>query len=332
MIYKSYIIEQNNNLMEKSSSILFYGENLGLQDEFKNKIKKLNYQKEFINFSQDEILKNENLLINEIQNVSLFGKEKIFFVNQVSDKIFKIIEKILNKDINSGIFLFANLLEKKSKIRNYYEQSKQFGIVPCYPDNEISLKKIILNTLKSFEGLNPYNLNLILSSSNLDRMKLMNELNKIKIFFMDKIIKTKELEILLNSSINEDFSLLKDEALAGNNKKTNKLLADTIIDDEKNTLYIGQINHRLNRLLEAHQIAISNNSKVETFIDSLKPPIFWKDKKIFIDQFNKLNIKKINSILDDTYKLEIQFKLNTNINKRILIKKLLIDICLKANS
>ena len=186
MIYKSYILENNDSLIKKNNSILFYGENLGLIEDFKKRIKKLNNNKEFINFNQDEILKNEDLLLDEIQNVSLFGKEKIFFVNHVSDKIFKIVEKILNKNIDSNIFLFAGLLEKKNKIRNYFEKSKQFGIVPCYSDNEISLKKIVLSKLKDFQGLNPYNLNLILESCNLDRMKLMNELDKIEIFFVNK--------------------------------------------------------------------------------------------------------------------------------------------------
>ena len=332
MIYKSYILENNDSLIKKNNSILFYGENLGLIEDFKKRIKKLNNNKEFINFNQDEILKNEDLLLDEIQNVSLFGKEKIFFVNHVSDKIFKIVEKILNKNIDSNIFLFAGLLEKKNKIRNYFEKSKQFGIVPCYSDNEISLKKIVLSKLKDFQGLNPYNLNLILESCNLDRMKLMNELDKIEIFFENKTIESKELEILLNSKINEDFNILKDEALSGNSKKTNKLLNETVIDDEKNILYLSQINQRLNKLSEAHQMAKNTQYKIEKIIDHLKPPIFWKDKQIFINQFNKLNSKKIKSILNDTYNLEIKFKLNSIINKRILIKKLLIDICLLANS
>ena len=40
MIFKSYQIEQNiTNL--KSKLVLFYGENLGLKNDFKNKIKQI---------------------------------------------------------------------------------------------------------------------------------------------------------------------------------------------------------------------------------------------------------------------------------------------------
>ena len=37
------------------------------------------------------------------------------------------------------IFIFSNNLDKKSKIRSYFEKSKDVGIAACYPDNEITL-------------------------------------------------------------------------------------------------------------------------------------------------------------------------------------------------
>ena len=54
MIYKSYIVEQNISGLEKN--IFFYGENLGLKNDFK-KIKKLD--KNLISYSQEEILKDK---------------------------------------------------------------------------------------------------------------------------------------------------------------------------------------------------------------------------------------------------------------------------------
>ena len=64
----------------------------------------------------------------------------------------------------------------------------------------------------------------------------------------------------------------------------------------------------------------------------MKPPIFWKDKKNFYLQLKKLNKNKIKTIMGKTYELEIKFKLNSIINKNVLIKKLLVDICFLANS
>ena len=129
--------------------------------------------------------------------------------------------------------------------------------------------------------------------------------------------------------INDDFNILKDEALNGNKVKTNSLLSDTIIETEKNIFYLTLINQRLNKLSE---IAISSKiTNIEDAISKLKPPVFWKDKPALTAQARKWSSKKIKSILNKTYALEIEFKSNSTINKNILMKKLIVDICKLAN-
>ena len=46
----------------------------------------------------------------------------------------------------------------------------------------------------------------------------------------------------------------------------------------------------------------------------------------------KWDKKKIKKTLDKTYEIEKKIKSNSIINKNILIKKLLVDICKMANS
>ena len=109
--------------------------------------------------------------------------------------------------------MFSDILEKKSKLRNFIEKSKNCAAIPCYNDNEITIKKIIQSKLKDFQGLTSQNLNLILDHTNLDRSKLYNELNKIITYFDNKTIKTEELENLLNLRVNDDFNKLKTNLL-----------------------------------------------------------------------------------------------------------------------
>ena len=51
-----------------------------------------------------------------------------------------------------------------------------------------------------------------------------------------------------------------------------------------------------------------------------------------INEPRKWNKKNISSVLEKTYKLEIEIKSNADINKSILMKKLLIDMCEIANA
>ena len=228
------------------------------------------------------------------------------------------------------IFLFSDLLDKRSKLRNYFEKSNTFGVVPCYADNEISLKKMILNQLKGYTGLSNQNLNIILDSCGLDRSKLDNELNKIETFFEKKIIDTDKLETLLNLRDNNSFDLLKDQALMGDKAKTNKLISDTILENEKNIFYLNVINQRLIKLLEVTKIA--KNDNLDEAIGRIKPPIFWKDKTIFSLQARKWNTNRLKKMLNLTYKTELKIKSNSQITQSLLIKKLLVDMCYLANA
>ena len=327
MLFKSYLIEKNIGIINQNL-ILFYGENTGLKNYFKYTLKK-NDDYESLNFNQEEVIKNKNLIINEVSNVSLFGKKKIIFIDQVNDRLLDIVREVLGIVGENKIIFFSEILEKKSKVRGFFEKEENCAAVACYPDNELTIKKIILERLKGFEGLSTQNLNLIIDNCKLDRVKLNNELEKIIIFFQDKKIVREKLQILLNIASNEDFNLLRDAALNGNKIATNKLLNDTLIEPDKTVYYLNVINQRLNKLKEINDIKVSNN--LEEKIKNLRPPIFWKDKNNFVSQAKLWDQTKIKNMLKETYELEIKFKSNSNINKNILIKKLIIDICECAN-
>ena len=331
MIFKSYVLEQNLKSIDNCKIILFYGENQGLKEEFKKNIKEANKNNEKLNLLQDEIIKNENLLINEISNKSLFNNKKIIFIDQVNEKILNIIEEMAEDVSDEKIVIFAGNLDKKSKLRSYFEKSKLCGIVACYQDNEITIKKIITNKLSDYQGLSTQVINFIIQNTGLDRSKVNNEIEKIKSCFLEKKINLEKIDLLLNIKTNDDFNKLKDEALKGNKIKTNKLLADTVFEPENNIYYLNSINQRINKLYEIEKMK-QNNSNTETLVSSLKPPIFWKDKPVLIEQTNKWNENKIKKALEKTYTVELQIKTGSAIKNDLLIKNLMIDLCTVANS
>ena len=332
MIYKSYLLEKNTKSIYSQKAFLFYGENDGLKKEFKEIIKTESPSSQSLNFNQEEVIKNSNLLVNEITNRSLFEDNKIIFIDQVNDKILNIIDEEVIKSLDKEmIFLFAGILDKKSKIRNIFEKSNFCGITACYKDNEITIKKKISEKLNKYKGLTPQILNLIIDNTGLDRNKINNEIEKIESCFLDKIIDANKLQLLLNIRTNDDFNQLKDDALNGNKLKTNKLLGDTVFEPENNIFYLNSINQRINRLKEIEELK-DKNSNLEVLLSNLKPPVFWKDKPILIEQSKKWNKNKIQDALNKTYKAEIEIKSNANIRKDLIIKNLIIDLCSTANA
>ena len=96
MILKSYLIEKNLEDL-KNKILLFYGENLGLKIDFKKKIKLINPKTIVYNLVQEEILKNPNNFFENLLNISLFSEKKIFFTEQVNDKILSILDSFIDR-------------------------------------------------------------------------------------------------------------------------------------------------------------------------------------------------------------------------------------------
>ena len=80
MILKSYLIEKNLDLLIKYNSALIYGENISLKDDIKNNLKKYLEDYEQINFNQEELLRDKNIFFEQIENISLFNKKKLFLL------------------------------------------------------------------------------------------------------------------------------------------------------------------------------------------------------------------------------------------------------------
>lgn len=328
MIYKSYLIEKNIEILSNNIT-LFYGENSGLINDFKTKISFFFKDSKILRFSQDNIIKNEDIFINEINNYSLFETRKIFFIQDVNDKFLKFIDDLVLNLNDNKVFLFSGILDKKSKIRNYFEKRKETGVVPCYNDNEITIKNIITENLRSFSGLSPFIINSIAYTCGNDRLKLANEINKIKFFFNDKLLKSDLVLQLLNYKEDFDFNIIKEAALNGDNRLTNILLSSTVIETQKLMYYINELSRNLEIL---KKLLINKTSNLNEAIENLRPPIFWKDKPIYLKQAKIWNSTKISRALDKTYKAEIKVKTLSGLDNKIIVKKLIVDICNLANA
>ena len=330
MIFKSYLVESNLSLLKDKNIILLYGENNGLKDDIKKSIIEKNKNKEIIRLTQDDILKNNSLLDNEIMNLSLFDDKKIILIDNITDKSFSLIEKNVSQN-NCLICLFSGVLERRSKLRNLFEKEKTLGLIPCYEDNEITLQNYIKNYLKNIKGLNQEIINFIINNSNKSRDKIKNELDKTAVYFMEKEINISELRQLLNLDENDNSQRLRDTAILGDKRLLNDLISKTQINEQDNMIYIRGLLNQFIKLAEILEINKTTKNLTKA-IESLKPSIFWKDKPMVLGQANKWKINKIKTTINELTDAEILIKSSTDIKGSEITKKLLIDICNKASN
>ena len=332
MILKSYLVEKDITLLDKYFITLIYGENIGMKDDIKNEIKKFFNDYEKITFTQDEILKDYRILNEQVDNTSLFSQKKIIFISEISDKIKDLISEILeNRKSDIKIFLFAQNLDRKSAVRRNFEKNKEVGVIACYQDNERTLSDYVRKNLEGYRGLSQQMINFLISNSGLNRKTLFHEINKIKSLFSDKNIDIKKLPELLNNNNNLDFDDLRDYCLSAEKEKLNYSLGSVAFQNENAYFYLGILGARIEKLLNLNYL-LKKEKNLDKAIDTIKPPIFWKDKPIFYKQMKKWNIKKLKEAKGTLFKTELKIKKNANLNNNVLLKNLIINLYEKAES
>ena len=312
--------------LNKYQYILFYGVNEGAKaDEISSLVLK-NKDKTIARYEEKEILENNQNIYDDILSKSLFDNQKIIIINRASDKIFKFISELSEKNISDISFIInASALEKKSKLRSFFEKTKELICVPFYQDTPSSLSILTQNFLKEKKiNISQENINLIINRCNGDRGILKGELNKIEFFCKNKKnISTLDLVKLTNLIENYSISELVDNCLAKNKKKTMYILNENKFSSEDCITIIRTFLYKLKRILILSNDYLINKNLDKTIL-SAKPPIFWKDKDIVKQQINKWNPKQIKNLIYEINEIELSIKKNLN-NSINLTTNLIID-------
>ena len=318
MIIKYFDLKKN--LKENINFYLLYGLNVGLIEETINDSLKPIFSKNILNYEENEILANADEFEQNIFNKSFFENDKLIIINRASDKILGFIEDIIDKDVTETVIILKSInLEKKSKLRNFFEKNKKTIISPFYEDNYQSLMTIAQKFFREKKiKISPQNINLIVERSKGNRISLKNELEKIENFTLKKLsIELKDILKLTNLSENYNYSELADHCLAKNKKKTLNILNENNPSIEDNILILKTFLYKLKRLKKLKK-DMEIQKDMETAISLFKPPIFWKDKDLVKQQLKVWSLPQLKVLIKNISGLELLIKRNSKISNEII--------------
>ena len=318
MILKSF--ELNKLKLENYNFYLFYGDNEGLkEDTIKNFFVK-KYQNKIHRYEEKEILDNIDDFYNNVFTKSFFDNEKLIIINRVTDKIREIIEELIEKKTEDIQFILnSKNLEKKSTLRKLFEKQKSIVCIPFYEDNNQTLNSIISLFFRNKKiPISQQLINVLVERSRGDRKNLNNELEKIENFSLNKKnLNIQEIIKLTNLADNYSASELVDHSLAKNTRKTVTILGENNYSDEDNIIIIRTLLAKLKRLVKIYELVDEKNN-IEQAISSCKPPIFWKDKPLIIQQIQSWEKEHIKNLIYKTNEIELLVKKNSALAKNIL--------------
>lgn len=326
MIKKNFQI--NNNTINTANYYLFHGLNEGMKEEKIYELLSREKKENIYKYEEKNIIDNQDDIINQIKNKSLFQEKKIFLIHRATDKIFKFIDNILTLNITDVYFiLISDLLDKKSKLRNLFEKNNNTISVAFYEDTNENLNNIANKILEQNKiQISQADLNLITRKCNGDRGVLKNELDKVVSYAAyNKKITTENLVKLINLIENYSIQELIDTCLIKNETKTLRIINENNFNNEDCIIITRVFLNKLKRILKL-SIEYEKNNNLEKTITLAKPPIFWKDKEIVKNQLLKW---KSNNIKELIYKLnEIELEIKKHLNSAV---NLVIDFIIEQS-
>jgi len=318
MIIKSF--ELNKIKIKDYKLYLFYGDNEGLKDETIINLFEKSYQDKIHRYEEKEILDNVNSFFNSVLTKSFFDKEKLIIINRATDKIKETVEDLIEKKPDDiKIILNSKNLEKKSTLRKIFEKEKSIICVPFYEDNNQTLNSIISLFFRNRKiPISQQLINVLIERSRGDRKNLNNELKKIEAYSLNKKnLNLEEIIKLTNLADNYSASELVNQSLAKNTRKTVTILNENNYSDEDNIIIIRTLLTKLKRLIKIYELVDEKND-IELAISASKPPIFWKDKPLVIQQIRSWKKNHLKNLIYKTNEIELLIKKNSTIARNIL--------------
>jgi len=230
------------------------------------------------------------------------------------------------------LIIFSGILEKKSKLRIFFEKSKKTICIPCYLDSEKDLEIIAQsefrknNILLSREAIN-----LLIEKSNSDRNNLRNEIEKIKSYSLNKKkLELHEIKFLINFSGDYKSDILINECLCGNISQYKKIIGELYLGADNQILLLRILSNKTQRLLKI-KAEENRSNNVDNLINSTKPAIFWKEKPLVKKQLSIWSLDDLKKMISEINNTELLCKKNPQISKFIFFN-FFASICKKANN
>tara|TARA_B100001027_G_scaffold176218_1_gene127426 strand:- start:8744 stop:9736 length:993 start_codon:yes stop_codon:yes gene_type:complete len=330
MIIKNFEINKIN--INNFKIFLLYGPNEGYKDEIiENELS--NSVRNIEKYDEKQVLENLHIFFSKLFNKSFFDEDKTIIVSRVSDKILDLIKKILERDLDDvKIFLKAGILDKRSKLRIFFEKEQKLACLPFYEDNKRTLVNIAYSFFKEKKySISQECINIIVERSNGDRKHLLNEINKIILYKGEnQKIRSEEVLKLTNLSENYGFNELVDNCLSKNLSRTSKIINENHFSVEDCILILRILLQKSKRVLNLLKL-ISVSKNIDQEILKYKPPIFWKDKEIVKKQIVNWSQNDIENLIFKVNDLELLIKKN-NINSLNILFDFLLSKSKKANN
>ena len=270
--------------------------------------------------------KNHLLLQNHLQSLQLFSEKKAIIIKNVGETIKKDVLDIIKNSDNKFLFIIqAENLRKSSKTYKDIESTNKFCFINCYKlDLYSTINFIEIFLRKKNIEFNTEVVNIIANSLPDNLLLIKNELEKLVQYLGSE--KELTIEIVQNviSGTKDLVYINLCHAIVFKDKR-NLLQQMERIQDINFINMIRIIQNYFSKVLFVKSKEKYENKSVNFIINNIKPPIFFKEKNIFLDICNKISFEKALKFMEELVELELSCKKSFIPNPYFILNQYLVQ-------
>ena len=265
--------------------VLVFGPDAGLVSErvnalIKGSVDDVNDPFSLVRLEAEELAANPARLVEEAQTIPLFGGRRAVWAKAGSRNIAPAVEAVLALPASEcRVVIEAGDLRRNAPLRVVCERAKNAAALPCYPDTERDLARLIDNEMRAAELLlKPDARAMLIPLLGGDRAASRNELKKLALYAHGR----GEVDVNDVTAVVSDASALAlddlvDTAFAGRPIDLEAQLAKVRAAGSP----VGSIFFAAQRqLAQLHKWRTAIEGGAHFSIDSLQPPLHFRRKPL----------------------------------------------------
>jgi DNA polymerase-3 subunit delta len=283
-------------------AILIYGPDSGMSRIIeRNIILSLGLSKESYDYADLNIGSIHSLL----KTRDLFSQNACVKISNVPQSIPADLKNILSGNLAKFAIFTADDLQKNSSMRKFFESEPSLGILPCYIEEpNVVAQNIRARIVKAGKQISGDAMLYLSNTLVGDSLYLENEIEKLLIYSENKqSISLEDAESVISSEITTSPDKLC-IAFASGDQKTYLHELNKLLEENISAIWIIRALIRYYMNLYFVSKKISEGSPLDSAINSMVPPIFFKHLPDFKKNLATNKIDQIKNVLDQLQKAE----------------------------
>jgi DNA polymerase-3 subunit delta len=285
--------------------ILVYGPDNGLMRE-RAKTLALTVVKDFNDpfnvaaLSTDSLIDDPARLADEAGAISMMGGNRVIRVENAADKLSPLVKAYLaNPSPHTLVILEAGELTTKSSLRKLCETAKNAAAMPCYVEDERDLGRLIRETMQA-QNLRIDNDAVAWLAANIsgDRMKARGELEKLALYKGKETTPVSLADV--QAACGESGAKNVDDLIFSvGNRQSDRALQVYNQMQEEGVPFIVILRALQNHFRRLHiaKAKMENGTDMQSAMQSLSPPVFYKYEDAFRGQLRSWSLPTLSKVM-----------------------------------